>query len=276
MTRLRPVAASVLTTLATLVVLLVAWQLTVSLSHVSPYLTKTPLDVVDYLFVDGRFKPVAAADRRAALVPMIGVTLMHAGVGLVCGVTLALAGSIAMSLSRGLRTTFLPIALVLQTVPLIAMAPVIYAVFGAGIVTAAVIAAIVTFFPLLMNVTTGLASASPETVDLVRAYGGGRLTLLWRVQLPSALPFLFAGLKIAAPATISAATLYEFLFSFEGLGANLLTSKSYSDYGLLWTLVVVTIALALAAYALVALAERLVLSGRFPPPSAVIRRGAPS
>lgn len=273
MNRLRPRLVPILTTLATLVVLLVGWQLTVSMSHVSSYLTKTPLDVFDYLLVDGRFTPAAAADRRAALVPMIGVTLLHASVGLAFGVSLGLVGSIAMSVSRGLRGTFLPIALVLQTVPLIAMAPVIYAVFGAGIVTAAVIAGVVTFFPLLMNVTTGMAAASAETVDLVHAYGGGRVTLLWRVQLPSALPYLFAGLKIAAPATISAATLYEFLFSFEGLGANLLTSKSYSDYGLLWTLVVVTIALALAAYGAVALIERLALAGRFPPPSTVVRRG---
>ena len=102
------------------------------------------------------------------------------------------------------------------------------------------------------------------------------MTLLGHVQLPSALPYLFAGLTPQRSATISAATLYEFLFSFEGLGAHLLTSKSYSDYGLLWTLVVVTIALALAAYAVVALVERLVLAGRFPPPSAVVRRGAPS
>lgn len=276
MTRLRRWIRPVLTTLATLVLLLLVWQLAISISHVSPYLTKTPLDVFDYLFVDGRFKPASSAERRAALVPMIAVTLMHAGIGLAFGVTLGVIGSIAMSVSRGLRSTFLPIALVLQTVPLIAMAPVIYAVFGAGVVTAAVIAGVVTFFPLLMNVSTGLASASSETVDLVHAYGGGRVTLLWHVQLPSALPYLFAGLKLAAPATISAATLYEFLFSFEGLGAHLLTSKSYSDYGLLWTLVVVTIALALAAYAVVALVERLVLAGRFPPPSAVVRRGAPS
>ena len=175
MTRLRRWIRPVLTTLATLVLLLLVWQLAISISHVSPYLTKTPLDVFDYLFVDGRFKPASSAERRAALVPMIAVTLMHAGIGLAFGVTLGVIGSIAMSVSRGLRSTFLPIALVLQTVPLIAMAPVIYAVFGAGVVTAAVIAGVVTFFPLLMNVSTGLASASSETVDLVHAYGGGRV-----------------------------------------------------------------------------------------------------
>lgn len=264
-----------LTTVATLAVLLVGWQVAVTISGVNSYLTKTPMDVVAYLFVDGAFTPDSAAERRAALAPMIGTTLFHAGVGLVFGVSLGLVGAVLISISRTLRAMFLPLALVLQTVPLIAMAPVIYAVFGAGVLTASVIAAVVTFFPLLMNLSTGLASASPDTVDLVHAYGGGRFVLLWRVQLPSALPYLFAGLKIATPATVSAATLYEFLFSFEGLGAYLLTSKSYSNYGLLWTLVVVTIALALAAYALAVLVERLVLAGRFPPPSTLARRGGP-
>jgi ABC-type nitrate/sulfonate/bicarbonate transport system permease component len=195
---------------------------------------------------------------------MVGVTLLHSSVGLALGVTAGLIGAVALTVSRALRAVFLPLALLLQTVPLIAMAPVIYAVFGSGVLTAAVIAAVVTFFPLLMNIGAGLSSSSSETIDLVHAYGGGRWKLLWFVQLPSAVPALFAGLKLAAPATISAATLYEFLFSFEGLGANLLTSKSYSDYGLLWTLVVVTVLLALAAYALVVVAETVFVRGRFP------------
>lgn len=263
----------VVTSVVTLLVLLAGWQLAITLSTVSPYLTKTPVDVWNYLFVDGEFEPESAAVRRAEIVPLVGVTLFHSAVGLAFGVSLGLVGSIAMSMSRTLRAMFLPIALVLQTVPLVAMAPVIYAVFGSGVLTAAVVAGVVTFFPLLMNVSTGLASASAETRDLVHAYGGGRWQLFTRVQLPTALPYLFAGLKIAAPATISAATLYEFLFSFEGLGASLLTSRSYSNYGLLWTLVVVTIALALAAYGLVVLVEKAVLSGRFPPHSTFASRG---
>lgn len=271
--RLRASAPALITTVVTLAVLLAGWQLAISVTNVNAYLTKSPVDVWNYLFVDGTFSPESAAERRAALVPMIGVTVYHAGIGLVFGVSLGLVGSVLLSVSRTLRAMFLPIALVLQTVPLIAMAPVIYAVFGAGVVTAAVIAGVVTFFPLLMNLGAGLSAASPETVDLVHAYGGGRAKLLVIVQLPAALPYLFAGLKIAAPAVISAATLYEFLFSFEGLGANLLTSRSYSDYGLLWTLVVVTIALALVAYGLVVLVERLVLAGRYPPESALARRG---
>lgn len=259
-----------ITALVTGGALLAGWHVAISVADVSDYLTRTPLDVWHHLVADAD-----AAEHRAELAPMIAVTLQHASVGLAVGVSLGLVGAISLSVSRTLRAMFLPIALVLQTVPLIAMAPVIYAVFGSGVLTAAVIAGVVTFFPLLMNVSTGLKSAAPETTDLVHAYGGGRLRLLWHVQLPAALPYLFAGLKIAAPATISAATLYEFLFSFEGLGANLLTSRSYSDYDLLWSLVVVTIALALAVYGAVLLAERLALARRYPPPSAVTRRGVP-
>lgn len=262
---LRPPAwvTTMLCTLATAALLLIGWQVAISLSHLSPYLAKTPIDVWRYLFVDGTADTAAA--RRDALAPMIGVTLLHSTVGLLLGVSAGFVGAVLLTVSRALRSIFLPLALLLQTVPLIAMAPVIYAVFGSGILTAAVVAAVVTFFPLLMNIGAGLTSSTPETIDLVRAYGGGRWTLLRFVQLPASLPSLFAGLKLAAPATVSAATLYEFLFSFEGLGANLLTSKSYSDYGLLWTLVVITVLLSLAAYGLVVAAETLLLTGRFPP-----------
>lgn len=262
--RVPPWVWTALCTVATAVLLLAGWQIALSVSGLSPYLAKTPVDVWRYLFVDGAGNPADAAERRAVLAPMVGVTLLHSSVGLALGVTAGLIGAVALTVSRALRAVFLPLALLLQTVPLIAMAPVIYAVFGSGVLTAAVIAAVVTFFPLLMNIGAGLSSSSSETIDLVHAYGGGRWKLLWFVQLPSAVPALFAGLKLAAPATISAATLYEFLFSFEGLGANLLTSKSYSDYGLLWTLVVVTVLLALAAYALVVVAETVFVRGRFP------------
>ncbi|MDQ1137681.1 ABC-type nitrate/sulfonate/bicarbonate transport system permease component [Microbacterium sp. SORGH_AS 1204] len=265
MTRTPAWVWTTLCTLATALLLLLGWQLAITLSGLSPYLAKTPIDVWRYLFVDGGGKPFDAGERRAALAPMIGVTLGHSAVGLLLGVTAGFIGAVALTASRALRSIFLPLALLLQTVPLIAMAPVIYAVFGSGILTAAAVAAVVTFFPLLMNIGAGLTSTSAETVDLVRAYGGGRWTLLRFVQLPASLPSLFAGLKLAAPATVSAATLYEFLFSFEGLGANLLTSKSYSDYGLLWTLVVITVLLSLAAYGLVVAAETLLLAGRFPP-----------
>jgi ABC-type nitrate/sulfonate/bicarbonate transport system permease component len=262
--RVPPWVWTALCTVVTAVLLLAGWQIALSVSGLSPYLAKTPVDVWRYLFVDGAGNPADAAERRAVLAPMVGVTLLHSSVGLALGVTAGLIGAVALTVSRALRAVFLPLALLLQTVPLIAMAPVIYAVFGSGVLTAAVIAAVVTFFPLLMNIGAGLSSSSSETIDLVHAYGGGRWKLLWFVQLPSAVPALFAGLKLAAPATISAATLYEFLFSFEGLGANLLTSKSYSDYGLLWTLVVVTVLLALAAYALVVVAETVFVRGRFP------------
>lgn len=276
MTRLSPRLTTILCTLATAAVLLIGWQLAITLSGLSPYLAKTPLDVWGYLFVDGAGNPADAAERRAALAPMIGVTLMHSAVGLLLGVSAGFLAAVALTVSRALRSVFLPLALLLQTVPLIAMAPVIYAVFGSGILTAAVVAAVVTFFPLLMNIGAGLTSSTPETSDLVRAYGGGRWTLLRFVQLPASLPSLFAGLKLAAPATVSAATLYEFLFSFEGLGANLLTSKSYSDYGLLWTLVVITVLLSLAAYGLVVAAEALLLAGRFPPRDSTLAQKGPA
>ncbi len=258
----RTVIGAVLVT----IVVIAGWQIALSATGASSYITKTPLDVIRYLFDDSYQADGTAADRRATVLSLVGVTLGHAAVGLGVGVGAGVVIAIMLAASRTLRSMFLPAAIFLQTVPLIALAPVIYAVFGGGILTAAVIAGIVTFFPLLVNLLTGFETVSVSVRDVIAVYGGSRNTVIRLAAIPAALPYLFAGLRLAVPTTIGGAMLYEFLFTFEGLGATMKTARQYSDYGLMWTVVAVSLLLAIAAYALVALAERLVLDRRFPPP----------
>lgn len=258
-------AIRIATTLLSIVVILGIWQLAISVSDVSSYITKSPMEVLDYLLSGNEGRPPTPAGGRDDIPGMMLVTLYHAGVGFVCGVSFGIIGSLLMVSSKTINSMFLPLAIFLQTVPLVALAPIIYAVFGSGVVTAAVIASVVMFFTLLLNLMTGLRSPTPEMQDLVTVYGGSHRDLLRRVAIPAALPYLFAGLKIAAPATISAAMLYEYLFTFEGLGAAILTSRGYSDYNLMWTVVAISTTASVLLYVLVTWIERAVLGHRYPP-----------
>jgi ABC-type nitrate/sulfonate/bicarbonate transport system permease component len=145
-------------------------------------------------------------------------------------------------------------------VPLVAMTPLIVVIFGQKLLAITVIAGIVTFFPTLVNVTLALDRAPKETVDLCRAYGAGAGTTLLKVEIPTALPALFASLRIAAPLALVGALLAEWLATGTGLGYTMLTAGAQSDYDAVWTRVVVVTVYAVVLYLAVGVLERIVLA----------------
>jgi ABC-type nitrate/sulfonate/bicarbonate transport system permease component len=251
-----PIAAVVVS----FAVLFGLWQLTITLLNPSRFLAQTPLDVWKYLFMTDRIDPGTPASRRADLLSLLAVTLGHAAIGLVLGVGASVLVAVTFALVPTVRRMFMPLAMVLRTVPLLAMAPVIYIVFGTGIVTAALVGAAVTFFPLLVNLSLGFRSATVQAVDLVLVYGGTRWTIMRKVAIPTALPHFLASMRIAVPATVSGAMLYEWLFTFQGLGAAIVTSKSFANYGEMWTIVVIATIVSVVLYQIVGIIESVVLA----------------
>jgi len=116
---------------------------------------------------------------------------------------------------------FMPLAMLMRTMPLVGFAPIIYIIFGDGALCVAIIGLIIVFFPVLINMTAGLRSAPAQSIDVVSVYGGGRWTAVRMVALPTALPNFFAALKIAVPGSLVGAMLYEWLFSLKGLGGEI-------------------------------------------------------
>lgn len=150
--------------------------------------------------------------------------------------------------------------MVLRSVPLVAMAPLIALVFGRGLMSVTIIAGIVTFFPTLVNVSLALRSTPREAVDLCHAYGATAGQTLRKVQLPVALPALFASLRIAAPLALIGALLAEWLATGDGLGYLMLEAMSWSNYDQLWTAVVLVTAYSIALYSVIGAVEKLVLT----------------
>jgi ABC-type nitrate/sulfonate/bicarbonate transport system permease component len=262
---LRRLGSSVLVVVVALVLLGLAWTALLQAFDVSTFVGKTPADVYRYLVSDAPPRGVrpasisaeaARADLRAAWL----VTLADAGIGFVTGMVMATLVAMAFVLVKPIEFAFMPIAMLLRSVPLVALAPVLLLVFGQGKVGVATIAAIVVLFPALVNIVLGLRSASPMALDLIRVNGGSDLRAMLLVRLPSALPSLFASVRISVPGAIVGAMLAEWLSGFTGLGGILSEYKGRGNFGGVWAVVVVSVVTSIVGYAVAAVAEAAALA----------------
>jgi ABC-type nitrate/sulfonate/bicarbonate transport system permease component len=254
------IARQVVSLLIGLAVLLGAWQLFLIVFHVNRFIGKTPLDVWRYLTASASAAAPQTEPVRGKLFPASITTLKDAFIGLTAGTTVALACSVVFNLRRSVEQTVMPIAMVLRSVPLVAMTPLIALIFGRGLMCVTVIAGIVTFFPTLVNVTLALRATPQSSIDLFRAYGAGPASTMRKVQLPNALPAIFASLRIAAPLALVGALLAEWLATGQGLGYLMLQAESLSNYNMLWSTVVLVTAFSLLIYTAISGIERRVLA----------------
>ncbi|MBD8141759.1 MULTISPECIES: ABC transporter permease [unclassified Frigoribacterium] len=257
---LRRIGRTVLTIAISAVILGILWNLAIVVLQANAFIAKTPADVFRWFFVDSELSRTTAAENRVHIAGLLGVTLWHAAIGFVFGVGGSLVVAVVFTLIRPVEFMFMPIAMLLRTVPLLAMAPVIYLVLGNGIVTAGFIGGVVVFFPLLVNLTLGFRSVSAQSVDLIRVYGGSRWTIMRKVAFPTALPYFFASMRIAVPGAITGAMLYEWLFTYEGLGAAITAAKSQSQYGEIWAIVVLITLVSIVLYTVTTFVETAVLA----------------
>jgi ABC-type nitrate/sulfonate/bicarbonate transport system permease component len=233
---------SLLAVLVSLAVVLGFWQLFLIVFHIDHFVGKTPLDVWRFLTASSTAAAPQSLPTRGNLYPASLTTLKDAFVGLAAGTTAALACSIVFNLRRSVEQTVMPLAMVLRSVPLVAMTP------------------LITFFPTLVNVTLALRSTPQASIDLFRAYGAGPVKTLRKVQLPNALPAIFASLRIAAPLALIGALLAEWLATGHGLGYLMLQSSSLSNYNMLWSTAALVTAYSMILYASISGIEKRVLT----------------
>lgn len=205
--------------------------------------------------------------------PLVGVLIDHAlftfgeaFVGFVIGAALGLALGIAFARSRTAERAFVPYVVASQTIPIVAIAPLVVIFLPVGWLAVAIIAAYLTFFPVTMGALRGLRSADPRALELMRSYAASDRQVLWKLQLPASLPYLFAALRIAASASVVGAIIGELPSGIpSGLGASILNYKQYYVAGpeKLWATIIVAALLGLVFVGLVRLAESLLSRGRY-------------
>ncbi|HEX3290683.1 MAG TPA: ABC transporter permease [Gaiella sp.] len=193
-------------------------------------------------------------------------TAKEALAGFVLGAVIGFGLAVLLVHSRLLERGLLPYIVASQTVPILAVAPMVVIGLGSkgveGWKAVAVLAAYLTFFPVAINALRGLQSADPRAFELMESYASSRWSVLWRLRVPASLPYLFTALKIAATASVIGAIIGETPASIqEGLGGAIVNFNQY--YSLqptfLWATNIVCAVLGLVLFGLVALTERLVL-----------------
>ena len=161
----------------------------------------------------------------------------------------------------------MPVALVTQTMPLVALTPLLVLVLRPRRGGDARITVSVTFFPAYVMIAQGLALVPRATIDLPRAYGAGALRELRLVSIPASTPWIFAATRLTAPRALLGVMIAEWLATGRGLGNLLNQSRGYLDYGMIWTVAAVSVLVSVGFYQLVLVIERRVLS-RMAMPSA--------
>lgn len=218
--------------------------------------------VPDYLFP----APTAVASALGADAGLLGsatlVTVREVIVGYLLAVVLAVALAVLLHFSAALRHALLPILVLSQTVPTVVLAPVLAILLGYGIAPKLVVVAIVCFFPIVVNAVDGLRSTDVELVRMMRTLHGSRLAIFRRVELPGALPSIFSGARVAATYATVGAVFGEWAGSSAGLGFVMLQAQPALATARIFAAVLILCAVALALYALVTLAERLLVPWR--------------
>jgi ABC-type nitrate/sulfonate/bicarbonate transport system permease component len=242
--------------LGLLVAFFAGWQILVTVAGVAPAVLPGPRRIVASTF-----------DDRAALWPAITTTTTEAVLGLLVAVAVAIVLAVAIDSSRAVRGSLYPLIVASQTLPIIALAPLVLIWFGFGLYPKVWLVALFSFFPIAVGLVQGLGAADREAVDLLRTLRATRWQLLTRVRLPGALPQFFTGLKIAVTYSFTSAIVAEFVGAQQGLGiymtANSKTAPIHTDRVLGATFV--TAILTIALFVLVGGLQRLAMPWR--PPS---------
>ena len=228
----------------------VMWWGSLLLLQVSPVIAKTPLGVWSYLV-----SSPDAGDAWSSILPALGQSLPMAGIGLLLALVAALALAVLSVAFRSVSTLVMPIALILQTMPLVALTPMIVLIFGRGIATTLVVAVTVTFFPAFITIAQGLMLVPKPALDLLDIYGASRGQKLLFVSLPTSLPYLCAGARLVAPAALLGVMIAEWMATGYGLGDLLNEARGTLDYGMIWTVAFISVAISVAFYQLVRLME---------------------
>lgn len=233
-----------LTPLAGIFGFLVVWQLIVIFYQMPAYLLPTPTHIA-HVFVT----------RLPELLHHGWVTVYEMIAGYALAVAVAIPLAIAVTSSRTFDQLVMPTMLFFQIVPKVAIAPLFLVWFGVGVTPKILVAFLISFFPIMIDAAVGLRSMSPEMHDLARSMGATRMQVFAQFRLPTSLPYLFTGLKVAATLAIAGTVVGEFVGADRGLGYLLLVTNSNLETPMMFATIVALTIIGFVSYYLVELLE---------------------
>lgn len=224
------------------------WYLIVEVGGVPEYIAPSPIAVLR-----------AFATNGGLLLANFWPTLFEALSGFLVGNLAAVALAVWFVHSKRAEMAFYPLVVFFHTIPIIAIAPILVLILGNGYAPKIAIAALICFFPTLVNMVRGLNAVNPQTLELMRVLSASRSEVFWKVRIQSSLPFLFAALKITSTTCVIGAIVGEWIGSSFGLGALIIEATYNFRSPLLYATVFVGAGLAVAMFTTVSLVERSVI-----------------
>lgn len=240
---------SVIIRLAFFIGILALWQVGIPFLGIPEYLLPTPLQIGEQLIVNYSF-----------LLKHTYVTLMESVSGFALGLALALLFALGITRSKFFEMLIYPFLVVSQTIPKIAIAPLLLIWFGYGILPKVIVSAMMCFFPIVVNTTKGLKSVDQELLDLMESYGATWIQTLIKVKFPAALPYIFAALKVAITLSVIGAVVGEFVGSDAGLGYLILQADANLDTSLMFAELICLSLMGICLFGTIGFIERRVLS----------------
>lgn len=232
--------------LATLVALLAVWEAVVDTGLVPNFMLPSPVQVV-----------LALVGDVSLLASHVATTLVEAALGLAIGVGLGFAIAVLMDRFEGFYLAFDPLMTISQTIPTVAIAPLLVLWFGYGLAPKVVLVVISTFFPITVSLVAGFRSVDPDMVDLMRTMNASPAQIFWQVKIPCAAEQFFGGLRISATYAIVGAVIAEWLGGFSGLGVYMTRVRKSFSYDRMFAVIIIISALSLALMGLVNALQRL-------------------
>ena len=242
--RRRRVVIPVFTTLGILAV----WQVVVQLGIVPNFLLPSPIQVIYALVTD-----------MALLASHAATTLVEAAIGLALGVGLGFVMAVLMDRYEGFYLALKPLMTISQTIPTVAIAPLLVLWFGYGLAPKVVLVVISTFFPITVSLVSGFQSVDPDMIDLMRIMRASRWQIFWQVKMPAAADQFFSGLRISATYAIVGAVIAEWLGGFSGLGVYMTRVRKSFSYDRMFAVIIIISALSLALMKLVDMLQRVLM-----------------
>jgi len=231
-----------------LAALLLLWALITTVFKIPDYLLPSPIAVIRRAVLEWRI-----------LFSQTSYTLIEIVAGFLGSILIGVPMAFAVVLSRPVERVVLPMVVASQAIPKVAIAPILVVWLGFGLFPKIAISFLIAFFPILVSTIAGLKSVETEMIDLVRSMGASTMKIMLRVRLPSALPQIFSGLKVAIALSVVGAIVGEFVGADRGLGFLLLTATGALDGTLVWAALLVLIGLGILLFQIVVAVERVAI-----------------
>ncbi|MBV9752141.1 MAG: ABC transporter permease [Hyphomicrobiales bacterium] len=230
------------------------WAGLVEFLKVPPFIAPSPLVVLETL--------VAKSD---VLLSNLWPTVVEAVGGFIVGNLFAIALATLFVHRKTVSETFFPLVVLINSIPVVAKAPILVLLLGNGFAPKVAIAAVISFFPTLVNMVRGLEAVNPQAMELMRVLSASKREIFFKLRLYNSLPYLFSALRISASISVVGAIVGEWIGSNYGIGALIIQATYAFDSALLYATVLVGSAFSVAFFMAISLAERLIV--RWQPPA---------